>query len=252
MKNKYLPELPESTIEIFLLFLTTFCTVFGVFISFLDLAWYEQVYVAEDGFIEWMTVLALLGLSVTMFYRFFRLRKQKPKLLLAGLFLTGLLGIFGAGEEISWGQRILQVESSEFFMAHNAQQETNLHNMVVDGKKVNKIIFSQLLFAAIMVYLLILPVAYRKWAWVQKLMDQVAGIAIPRYYQVLFFLVFMGLASLIESGKKAELIELSSCVMFLLIALYPQNKAIFQPKQTLSLKSSIKNCLNGNKILQKH
>ena len=252
MKNKYLPELPNSTFEISLLFLITFCTVFGVFISFLDIAWYEQVYVAEDGFIEWMTVLALLGLSATMFYRFLRLRKQKPKLVLAGLFLTGLLGVFGAGEEISWGQRIFQVESSEFFMAHNAQQETNLHNMVVDGKKVNKIVFSQLLFAAIMVYLLILPVAYKKWTLVQKFIDQVAGVAVPRYYQIVFFLLFMGLASLVESGKKAELIELSSCVMFLLIALYPQNKAIFRTRHTLSLKKSFTNCLNGNKVLQKH
>ena len=32
-------------------------------------------------------------------------------------------------EEISWGQRILGTESPEFFLTHNIQQETNLHNV---------------------------------------------------------------------------------------------------------------------------
>ena len=40
-----------------------------------------------------------------------------------------LIFIFGAGEEISWGQRIFNVESSEYFLENNAQGETNLHNM---------------------------------------------------------------------------------------------------------------------------
>jgi len=34
-----------------------------------------------------------------------------------------------AGEEISWGQRILGIETPESFAAHNVQQEINLHNI---------------------------------------------------------------------------------------------------------------------------
>ena len=250
MKIKYLPDLPDTNLEISTLFFITACTVFGVFISHIDMIWYEQVYVGEDGFIEWLTVLALLGLSATMFYRFFRLRNQKPKLLLAILFFTGLLGIFGAGEEISWGQRIFQVESSEFFLENNSQQETNLHNMVVNGKKVNKVIFSQLLFVGIMIYLLILPVAYQKSVAIQKFIDQVVGVTVPRFYQVLFFMMFMGLGSMIDSGKKAELIEFSSCMMFLIIALYPRNKVIFSPKIEKSPIKTVPDLVARYKVLQ--
>jgi hypothetical protein len=33
-------------------------------------------------------------------------------------------------EEISWGQRIFQIESSEFFIANSDQQEINVHNVI--------------------------------------------------------------------------------------------------------------------------
>ena len=57
-----------------------------------------------------------------------------------------IIGLFfGAGEEISWGQRIFHIESSKFFNENNSQKETNLHNMIVDGVKLNKLIFSNLL-----------------------------------------------------------------------------------------------------------
>jgi hypothetical protein len=35
-----------------------------------------------------------------------------------------------AGEEISWGQRIFQVQSPEFFLQYNEQQELNIHNFL--------------------------------------------------------------------------------------------------------------------------
>lgn len=43
--------------------------------------------------------------------------------------LLGLFFIFVAGEEISWGQRILGFETPEAVMAENLQGETTLHNL---------------------------------------------------------------------------------------------------------------------------
>ena len=56
--------------------------------------------------------------------------------------LLGLFFMFGAGEEISWGQRLFEIESSGFFDENNAQGEMNLHNLFVNDTKINKLEFS--------------------------------------------------------------------------------------------------------------
>ncbi|TXK37331.1 hypothetical protein FVR03_15605 [Pontibacter qinzhouensis] len=228
MKDKYLPS---SYLEISVLIFVALCVVFGVTESRVNIEWFEQVYVVEDGFIEWLTVLALVAVSGSMFYRYFRLSNHKPRLFRLTLLLIGVLALFGAGEEISWGQRIFNIESTAFFNAHNSQQETNLHNMVVNGTKINKLVFSKLLMVAILLYLIAFPIAYSQSAALKNFTDKVAGVAVPKLYQVFFFLVFLGLAWLCPSGKRAELIEFSSCTMFLLIFLYPLNNLIYEEKE---------------------
>ena len=131
--------------------------VIGVILSRVDLAFFEGFYVREDGFIEWLTIVALLFGAFLCFYRTFKLKSQRSFMFLLGMVLMGLVFIFGVGEEISWGQRILNIESSEFFMKHNAQREINIHNLIVNGKKINKIIFGTLLGVCIGAYFLILP-----------------------------------------------------------------------------------------------
>lgn len=47
------------------------------------------------------------------------------------LYLGVSLGfMYIAGEEISWGQRLLQIESPAFFERYNQQQELNSHNFL--------------------------------------------------------------------------------------------------------------------------
>ena len=62
-----------------------------------------------------------------------RRRKRSPVdvTLLAGL---GLFCWFVAGEEISWGQRLLAFQPPEFFLRENFQQELNLHNLLQNEK----------------------------------------------------------------------------------------------------------------------
>ncbi len=238
--------------EITVLFFVTLCVVFGVIESRVDRVWYEQVYVVEDGFIEWLTALTLVAISGAMFFRFCRLYRKKPRLFGLTLLATGVLFTFGAAEEISWGQRIFNVESSGFFSTHNSQQETNIHNMVVNGTKLNKLVFSKMLTVVILLYLLVWPVAYSRSAGLRTFTDTRAGVAVPRLYQVVFFLLFMGVAWMCPSGKRAELIEFSSCAMFLLIFLYPLNQRIFgvgekrQPQEPMpGLQEELTRCHTG-------
>ena len=134
--------------------------------------------------------------------------------------------LFGAGEEISWGQRIFNVESSEYFLENNAQGETNLHNMVVDGKKVNKIIFSQLLTIILVIYLIITPVLYRKFKSIKNLADMFA-VPIVQWHHTIAFLSATAILVFIGSNRKWELYELAFGVIFFLIFLNPINKNIY-------------------------
>lgn len=207
---------------------SAFLLVFiGVLFSYLDPVLFREVYVQEDGFIENLTFIALLAIVVLMFRRFLRLRSEKGKWFKLMLLLMGAFALFGAGEEISWGQRIFNIESPEFFLTHNAQGETNVHNMLVNEHKVNKIIFSKLLFIAIALYLLVFSLAYKRSAAFAIVIDHQLGIPIPRAYQIGAFVSMLLLTNLVTDGKGAELLEFGSCMVFLLIFLYPKNEAIY-------------------------
>jgi hypothetical protein len=148
-----------------------------------------------------------------------------------GILAIILVFIFGAGEEISWGQRIFNVESSQYFLENNAQGETNLHNMVVDGKKINKIIFSQLLTAILIIYLIFTPILFRKYKWVKNIATTFA-IPIVKWHQTIAFLVGTLLMSFIPSEYKWELYELAFSVIFFLIFLNPLNKNIYEKNES--------------------
>ncbi|MBN2667521.1 MAG: hypothetical protein JXR67_13495 [Bacteroidales bacterium] len=113
-----------------------------------------QQLVREDGFVEYTTVFFLFLSSLVCIYRAFLYRASGKYIGVLIWALLAFLFFFAAGDEISWGQRIFGIESSDFFLTHNKQAETNLHNLVVGGHSVNKIIFSSLLFVVMSIYFL--------------------------------------------------------------------------------------------------
>jgi hypothetical protein len=120
-----------------------------------------DTYLGEDGIVEWLTVGGLLAGSLVCFKSFHCLI-QKEKLVVSCRHVCSWYIIFiAAGEEISWGQRILGIKSSEYFLKNNAQGETNIHNLVVNGVKINKLVFSTILIAVLAIYLVIIPILYK-------------------------------------------------------------------------------------------
>ncbi|WP_405228152.1 hypothetical protein [Lentisalinibacter sediminis] len=101
------------------------------------LAWYldarhaELYYriVQEDHWLEWATVWAFLlaaaAAAWAAHHQWWRHRRVPWFVLGLGLFC-----VFVAGEEISWGQRLLGFTPPEYFLTDNFQQELNLHNVV--------------------------------------------------------------------------------------------------------------------------
>lgn len=218
---------PLTWFEFAVLASVTLIVVIGIISSRIAVNWFENVYVIEDGFIETLTLFPLLAAAVTSGVYLVKLTKQKSRTFSVVMGCICVFSIFIAGEEISWGQRVFDRSSSDFFTQYNAQQETNLHNLVVGDKKINKIVFSQLMTVGVAAYLIALPVLYSKKEYWKSLIDSI-GIPVPRPYQIWScILLFLSIA-FIPSGKNAEILEVGIVHLFLLILLYPRNMHVFR------------------------
>lgn len=186
-----------------------------------------DVYLEEDGIIEWLTVFGLLAGFIVCLSRFFKFLKIRGWWFLTVTLVLSLLLFMAAGEEISWGQRILGIKSSEYFLKHNAQGETNLHNLVVNGVKINKLIFSILLIAVLAIYLAILPILYKTNRSIKSFIDK-SGVPVPKPYQILSFLLLFGLSQLLKHDRNSELLECGFAALFFLIIAFPLNDNLFR------------------------
>jgi len=151
-----MPNHTLNLIEKLILILTAIIVVVGFVVFFRNPALFEQ-YTYEDGLVEWLTVLGLLLGAAICVYRFVKLLGKRHWIFLAITLLLGIMLFVVAGEEVSWGQRIFGIESSALFQQNNLQQETNFHNLVVNGVKINKLIFTFGLIAELGAFLLVMP-----------------------------------------------------------------------------------------------
>lgn len=90
--------------------------------------------IPEDHYFELVGAFSFLVTSILFFYGFMLARRTLDKTwfsLVKQLVYLGLAALFffGAGEEISWGQRILGFETPETLSQVNRQEEFNLHNL---------------------------------------------------------------------------------------------------------------------------
>ena len=214
-------------------------TLGGIIASRIDQQWFEEVYTVEDGLLENFTLVPLLVAIVVIIRYLRRVAAYRSRMFRATLVIAALFSFFVAGEEISWGQRVLDIESSEFFLENNAQKETNLHNLVVNGQKVNRILFSFVLTVVIGFYLIVLPILYQKKATVVRFTER-AGIPVPRLRQIIAAVVLFAMIGLVPSGKNAELLEMGICCIFLMVLIFPANKYVFTEKEPLATVSSAK------------
>lgn len=200
----------------------------GVASAWIDVQWFEQVYAVEDGPIEWATAAALLAAAGVSAWTAWRPAPGTSRLRTVLWLGLAAFCLFAAGEEISWGQRVLGFSSPEFFLEHNAQRETNLHNMVVAGVKVNKLVFSQLLTACAVLFLVVLPALHRRNGAVARLTDK-AGVAVPRLLHVVAIVATFAVIGLVPSKERDELLEFGASTILVLILLFPRNVAAIRP-----------------------
>lgn len=223
---------PLTRVEIFVLYFVLGLIIFGIVLSRTDVYWFEFTYAVEDGFIEWMTVLPLLAAMIVTVKRIFRLYTYRNWLFTLTLLGIAAFSFFAAGEELSWGQRMLKLESSAFFQKNNSQHETNFHNLIIAGQSINLLVFSRLLILTAVLYLIGLPIAYKQYEAVCTFINH-AGIPVARGYQIAGFLIVFALIALCPSGKRAELLEFGGCYLYFLIIKFPRNKTIFETQSEM-------------------
>ncbi|WP_163322241.1 hypothetical protein [Draconibacterium mangrovi] len=174
--------------------------------------------IREDGWVEYLTALFLLLGAILFATKAVRAGKEKSQKKIFFNALASFVFVFGFGEEISWGQRIFSIESGEYFMQNNYQGETNLHNLEIGGVDLNILIFSNLMFVALISYFIILPILTWKVKAIRKLVVDY-GVPIPRLHHIIVLLAvntFIPLA--INLIKESELHELAlSGILFLIL-----------------------------------
>jgi hypothetical protein len=209
---------------------------FAVVLSRVNPAAFATEFTVEDGFIEWVTMIVLFAAFCLSVHRFvtarrnFGLRGRFTLLLMAAIFL------FGAGEEISWGQRIFDIETPQILAENNAQKEMNLHNLTFElrGKtyKVNRLVFGRGIAIVLILYLFVLAPLYRRHAGFRRLVDAWA-VPVPTTLQIAAYAVVIAVVEgLIHSPKRGEMTEFAGVIVILLNVAFPLNRAIYAPRLT--------------------
>lgn len=80
----------------------------------------------EDGYTEFTTFIAFAAAGVLLILHHRRRPRGRASL---AMLAVGALLLMMAGEEVSWGQRMLGISTPELIAAINGQDELNLHNM---------------------------------------------------------------------------------------------------------------------------
>lgn len=173
----------------------------------------------EGGFIEYGTSLAFLLAAIFAFPigKFFLANQNKVLgylyyLISAGGFLIGM-------EEISWGQKLIGFESSEFFQNYNSQEEITLHNLIWVNEYLDK---------GLMFFALVAGISWLIFKLISKTKNNYqAKFIIPPWFLASFFMIsflFFYLVEYVEIWnttienfqESIELIFSLGCLCFIL------------------------------------
>lgn len=111
------------------LFLTSGFLASAFFLFLLDPALYKTL-TSEDNVIEFLTAFGFVWIGILCLQLRPLLQKHLNYQPLGWLLIIAALGSFLiAGEEISWGQRLLDIATPEAIATVNRQGEINLHNL---------------------------------------------------------------------------------------------------------------------------
>lgn len=179
----------EKQLGIFLIALTVIFGLYIVFLALFNVDAYSAL-IQEDGIIEYASALfwllaALFG-GVRLIRRTTFKRDYHAKYALLSYIGLLLFFLVCAGEEISWGQRILGIETPELLKAVNVQDELTLHNIGSIS------IFSNSFFVLTVGFFVCLPHYLNKHPYAQKYAD-FRAYPTPHRVAIAVFLISLGI-----------------------------------------------------------
>ena len=204
-----------------------FVLVLTVAIYFYDTLYFSLSYAAEDGLVEYATAFFLFVASLVLAVNARSLKAKGLGLATGCTLFYALLFFFAAGEEVSWGQRIFGWETSEALKEINYQDETNLHNLIVQTPwgefHLAKTLFGPILTVILLVYLAVFPVVYPASNALKRLIDKLA-IPVPRKRHAVLAIAASLVIAAIDVSRKWEVYELVFSLLATSIFLLPQNR----------------------------
>jgi len=207
----------------------------------------------EDSFYETSEFIFDILAAVSFFYLYIKSSLSCPSVKAKRkrnvfFLLLGLLFFFGAGEEISWGQRIFHFQTPEV-LSSNIQHEFNAHNLPLfdfrvpeAGKDIPHMAIKTgwdsyftivNLFSAFWVsFCIIIPILYRCHNKIRKFLDKIRLPIVPVWIGMLFimnYIIYWGLLPYIVPYKIAypmdELRETGYCFLFFILAVWFVNNS---------------------------
>ena len=209
----------------------------GTTVSYANPTFFAEKLTVEDGPFEWITVFMLFITGCLMLRRAILLRNARTKIFILITAGAGLLMWFGAGEELSWGQRIFGIEASDWLKENNTQEDITLHNLKFGDVKINKLVFSKLLAVGLLGYLIILPILTERKPKIKALTVRFA-VPLATKIQIIMWIVAMGLPEiLIQHKRKGEVRETCAGFIVFVTMLNPRNRYIYNADSPLPLLS---------------
>ncbi len=160
----------------------------------------------EDRGAEYLTAALFMLTSVLLFFTAAAERSLWRRRVYV---LGGIVMVFAAGEEISWGQRILGFATPDFLIGVNYQNEFNVHNINILHRRFEEIYqYGTLLLCAIT----FAASFFRK--------DRLFGIPLPSILLVLCFLLLLSVDRTAVFGRTPGFISFTDKGLLLLFAIY--------------------------------
>jgi len=230
------PWLASSSIPLVvcvLLIVTIVLHVFGLVLVFADEALLKR-WIVDDGPVEWLSFTVPVAAFVYALVVRARLRPKRERRAARRFWLAlAVLSLWGGLEEISYGQRVFGIETPAWLIAnpspgednfYNNERETNLHNLVIYGHDVNKLIYGKVITLVLFLYWVVVPIVYRRSARFRRGCDR-WGVPIMQNYQIALALVLAVLTYAVRPlhHRVTEVLELSGGFIFLVLLIHPYN-----------------------------
>lgn len=198
----------------------------AIYVARVDLTYFESQLVADDGFFQWMIFSTLIFASIMCFYRANILKPFRGNGFAGWLIVQGIIFLCFAMDEMSWGQRVFDFQSPEFFRTHNTREQFNIHHLVIWGFHLNNIVFTVAIKILATLYFIVLPFFYTKLEKIRASVNRFA-IPLPRYTQTGAYIVLAGLVSFIPSELRYVIFEFGFYWILVLMMYNPLNDEVF-------------------------